>query len=323
MVKDVGIKFSIIVPVYNTAQYLKRCLDSLINQTYQNIEIILVDDGSTDDSPNICDEYAKKYEYVRVIHKENGGQGSARNAGLKHVTGDYISFVDSDDYVSLQLYENCANLIQKIGADMICYKLICGMEENYQFEVPSDAIEVIDGISFLRRIYEYDNFDSSVLKIFKCSLFQQIFFPEGRTKGEDAGTVYKLVYKASKIILTSNVLYYYYQSKTSTMRGHFSLDKVQECDSFKERLLFFQEIGEQKLFERAMLQYEAVVLKNYYLVLKYFSAEKEVKEQLVGELLYLKTNIRKLESIKWIIKNIYFIVLCFPYTAGSIINRLI
>ena len=108
---------SVIVPVYNVEKYMRQCVDSLLNQTVSNIEIILVDDGATDTSPKICDEYAKKYSYVKVIHKLNGGLGSARNAGMNEAQGKYIGFVDSDDYVSVKMYKTLLDLAETNEAD--------------------------------------------------------------------------------------------------------------------------------------------------------------------------------------------------------------
>ena len=108
---------SVVVPVYNVENYMRKCIDSLLNQTLSNIEIILVDDGATDTSPKICDEYARKHSCIRVIHKQNGGLGSARNAGMKAARGKYIGFVDSDDYVSVKMYETLWNLAETNEAD--------------------------------------------------------------------------------------------------------------------------------------------------------------------------------------------------------------
>ena len=106
------IKVSIIVPIYMVEKYLVRCIESIISQTYSNLEIILVDDGSLDDCPQICDEYAKKDNRIKAIHKKNGGLSSARNAGMEVVTGNYILFVDSDDYIKEDMYEILLNLIK-------------------------------------------------------------------------------------------------------------------------------------------------------------------------------------------------------------------
>ena len=96
---------SVIVPIYNVEKYLDRCVDSIINQTYKNLEIILVDDGSPDNCPQMCDDYAKKDSRIKVVHKENGGLSDARNVGMEVATGEYVSFIDSDDYISLDCYE--------------------------------------------------------------------------------------------------------------------------------------------------------------------------------------------------------------------------
>ena len=119
---------SIIVPVYNVEKYLERCLDSLINQTLKDIEIILVDDGSTDDSGNICDKYAKKDKRIKVIHKENGGLSDARNIGLSIANGRYLQFVDSDDFIHKQMIEILYNTIINNNADIS----ICDFDKVYE-----------------------------------------------------------------------------------------------------------------------------------------------------------------------------------------------
>ena len=118
------IKISIIVPVYNVADYIRECLDSLVNQTYQNIEIILVDDGSTDLSGQICDEYAKKDRRIIVFHKTNGGLVSARKAGIRIATGEYVTYVDSDDWININAYEELVKIVIEYHPDIIAYDFI-------------------------------------------------------------------------------------------------------------------------------------------------------------------------------------------------------
>ena len=120
-------KFSIIVPVYNVEDYLERCLDSIISQTFSNIEIICVDDGSTDNSGNICEEYADKEQRISVIHKENEGPAAARNDGLENIQGAYVSFVDCDDWLEPEMYTTMLQALNKEQADII----ICGYTEDY------------------------------------------------------------------------------------------------------------------------------------------------------------------------------------------------
>lgn len=321
------IKVSVIVPVYNTEKYICRCLSSLLEQTYHNLEIILVDDGSQDKSGELCDAYAAKDCRVKVIHQKNAGQGSARNAGLDAATGDLLSFVDSDDYVAVCLYETVTEVFKKENVDMVCFRLCSGMEENHQFlketSLERAKLLVLSGIELLRRLYETEHFDSSVLKVYKRELFEMVRFPEGRTMGEDVGIVYQLVYRAEKVVLLPQKLYYYYQTPESTMRGTFSLDKVKECDSFKERLQFFDGLGEKSLYERALLQYEAVVLRSYYYVKKQYSSEKELRTRLQGELHFVRQEIRKAADISIWKKLIYRGAAVVPGIAGYLVSRLL
>ena len=118
-------KISVIIPVYNVEKYLYRCVDSVLGQTYYNIEVILIDDGSTDSSPEICDEYQKRDKRVKVIHKKNSGAASSRNIGLSSAKGDYIAFIDSDDYIELDMYENMMKINEEYNCDIVlcdCYK---------------------------------------------------------------------------------------------------------------------------------------------------------------------------------------------------------
>lgn len=141
--------FSIIVPVYNVENYLRRCVDSLIHQTYKNLEIILVDDGSPDNCPAICDEYAQKDSRIRVIHKENGGLSDARNKGLDAATGDYVLFVDSDDYIEPDACEKFLRYAEK-GCDILIGEFLCeGGDYNTQW---IKTCEIIDGKTYYKRL---------------------------------------------------------------------------------------------------------------------------------------------------------------------------
>ena len=139
-------KISVIVPVYKTEKYLNRCIDSIINQTYKNLEIILVDDGSPDNSPSICDNYSKKDQRIRVIHKKNGGSNSARNAGFEIAMGDYITFVDSDDWIDLNMYEEMLKQAQNDGIDIIRTELkkTDGQKGTGKQVLPFNQLTMID-----------------------------------------------------------------------------------------------------------------------------------------------------------------------------------
>lgn len=200
-------KVSVIIPVFRTEKYLKKCIDSVLSQTYGNLEIVLVDDGSDDNSPSICDKYAERDERILVIHKENGGLSSARNAGLLKATGDYIAFADSDDYIDRDMYEN---LVENIEDSDI---LICGY-----YSVKGDSIKKQPGFSertvlskdeALKELFKDEKIKNHVWnKLFRKELFENIEFPEGKTF-EDILTTYKLFEKAEKITFVPYFGYYY------------------------------------------------------------------------------------------------------------------
>ena len=149
-------QISIIVPVYKTEAYLEKCVESIVKQTYSNIEIILVDDGSPDTCPAICDKLADTYENVIVYHKQNGGQGSARNYGVEKAHGDFIVFVDSDDYVSADYVQYMWDLKTQTGADIVSCRYMMVDESGRHLEVESEnAVEVVSGMQAFAQTYIY------------------------------------------------------------------------------------------------------------------------------------------------------------------------
>lgn len=200
---------SIIVPVYNVEKYLQKCINSIINQTYKNIEIILVDDGSKDSSGKICDELEKKDNRIRVIHKENGGLSDARNVGLKIATGKYVGFVDSDDYISEDMFETLYKLNKDNNSDIS----IVSFYELYRGKVISvrDSKEkkVFDKIDAIKELLIDTNIQSYAWnKLFKRELFDNIEFPTNKNF-EDIATTLLLFEKANKVVLLEEPKYYY------------------------------------------------------------------------------------------------------------------
>lgn len=214
---------SVIIPVYNVEKYLDECIDSIVNQTYSNLEIILVDDGSSDSSGEICDAWEKRDTRIQVIHKPNGGQAEARNRGVKTARGEYIVFVDSDDRVHCEYVEYLYNLINCNKADIA----IC----EIQMLMPNKRIinhYADDGKVCLfnqeRALYELFSEKcyscSPCAKIFPRKIFDEILFPEKRIF-EDLGTMYKIILKADKIVFGQRALYEYYRRENSTMTSAF------------------------------------------------------------------------------------------------------
>ncbi len=223
---------SVIVPVYKVEEYLCECLDSIINQTYKNLEIILVDDGSPDNCGKICDDYALKDSRIKVIHQQNGGLSAARNAGLDIATGDYIGFVDSDDYIDLNMYEELCNSIKTNDADIA----VCGIK---QFGIIKRTIRYNDScltnLDYLKSILQ-DNAKSSFnTKLFKRNLFFEIRFPVGQIF-EDFRTLPFVVDKAKKISFTSKVFYYYRTRENSITSDNTGDNAKEYLDASQERM---------------------------------------------------------------------------------------
>ena len=212
-----GSKISVIVPVYNVEKYLSRCVDSILGQTFSDLEVILVNDGSGDSSGSICDSYAAKDSRIRVIHKENGGLSSARNAGIDAASGEYLAFVDSDDWIEPEMYETMLALTEKYGADLVCggrYDVDGGTGERTVGLCPVKE-ESISPEEMVGRIFLWEGCDSSACdKLYHRSLFETFRYPEGKVC-EDVPTTYKIVLKAGSVALCDKTFYNYYHRPDS------------------------------------------------------------------------------------------------------------
>lgn len=230
---------SVVVPVYNVKQYLERCIRSIVEQAYKNIEIILVDDGSSDGSSDVCDKYSAKDRRIKVIHKRNGGLSDARNAGLIQAKGDYIAFIDSDDYVSKEFIKSLYDLVLQNDAEIsVCgYKRVNESDEYIEEDVNVSIDKVLNSKEALIDVLSPSSLCSIVTwnKLYKKTLFtdNDITFPVGKIH-EDNFTTYKLMYEASKVAYTSAQLYYYTYREDSIMGRGFnirSLDKIEAVEA--------------------------------------------------------------------------------------------
>lgn len=208
-------EISIIVPVYKVEAYLDRCINSILNQTFKDFELILVDDGSPDRCPQLCDEWAKKDERIKVIHKENGGLSSARNAGLKIALGNFIGFVDSDDWIASDMYEYLLDIISKSNADIA----MCGYtrkdSELDEIEIKGQ-IKVLTNDDLWRFFYRVDGEESNYAvwtRLYKIETLRNVSFLEGKIN-EDVLFTYD-VYKNIKKLVVSNAKKYFYYSNAS------------------------------------------------------------------------------------------------------------
>ncbi len=235
------VNVSVIVPVYNVEQYLEKCIKSIMGQTYADIEIILIDDGSTDSSGSICDSYACRDSRIRVLHKPNGGISDARNAGLDIARGNYIAFVDSDDYIHPQLLQILNDGITQNHSQVS----VCGFTRVYDGQTVNrqqyDSINWTilkkdeDRVSYLLGDGIHITFTVAWNKLYRKELFDGIRFPMGKMY-EDEFTTYKLLHKASSIAYTSIPLYFYVQRAESIMHSSCSVRSLEVFEAFRERL---------------------------------------------------------------------------------------
>lgn len=224
-------KVSIIVPIYQVEKYLRRCVDSILSQTYENIEVILVDDGSKDNSGKICDTYQS--EKVHVYHKKNGGLSDARNYGLKKATGEYICFVDSDDYISARFVERLVCIAEEKNVSLAAVgfqEFSEDMIRTRDCEKNQQDVTIYQGIDAITQLYSNETYCNYAWnKIYKHSLFEDVSYPIGK-KMEDLGTTYKLIDKAGIVAYSTEKLYYYFQRDDSilhTLDDNFYQDKLE------------------------------------------------------------------------------------------------
>lgn len=208
---------SVIVPVYNVEEYLARCVDSILSQTYRNLEVILVDDGAKDSSGTICDSYAQRDSRVKVVHKENGGLSSARNAGIDIARGEYLEFVDSDDWLEPDAVESMLHQAVVHQVELVLggrWDVSARTGEKKLGLCPSHQ-EIISGTEMVRRIFRWENCDSSACdKLFHKRLFREIRFPHGKVV-EDVPVMYKIVLDAGRVALLDKPVYNYFHRSGS------------------------------------------------------------------------------------------------------------
>lgn len=260
---------SVIVPVYKVEEYLNKCVESLVNQTYRNLEIILVDDGSPDNSPGKCDEWAQKDNRIKVVHKKNGGLSDARNAGMNVATGEYVSFIDSDDYVALDFYETLLDIMIAEDSDIIECDVV-KFYENGQFDKYTDNLFVqsystVDGLSAL--ISENPFHQHVWNKLYKASMVLDIPYAVGKLN-EDEFWTYQIFGKAKKVTKINKTMYFYYQRSTSIMGQGYSLRRLDALEGKLNRQKYIEENYPQ-LVTQAKADFNGSCIFAYQCVLKF------------------------------------------------------
>lgn len=229
---------TIILPIYNVAQFLPQCLDSVINQTYQNLEIILVNDGSTDSCPQICEDFALKDNRIKLIHKKNGGLSDARNAGLVEASGNFISFVDSDDILSIHFCEKLLKTLLVNDADIAECDFLC-FEEDQDLEKfasnPEENTEVFETEVALELLMN-ENLKQMVWnKLYRREVVGDLQFPVGKIN-EDEFWTYKVFGNSKKVVKITDILYFYRQQTESIMGKQYSLKRLDGLQGLEERI---------------------------------------------------------------------------------------
>ena len=297
------ILLSVIIPVYNVEEYLVRCVDSILAQTYENLEVILVDDGSPDGSGAICDCFAAKDSRVKVIHKPNGGLSSARNAGMDAASGEYITFVDSDDWIEPDSYEHLLGLMQKYQVQLVCggnMDVDGGTGEKTLGVCPKKE-EVVTAEEFVGRMFLWQGVDSSVCdKIFHRSLLEGFRFPEGQVS-EDVAITYKIVLGADRAAFSEKPFYNYYHRTGSISRATEITEKSFHFSGHTERILqYIQEhhpaVEPQALYLR--------VRSLSHILLNLEQAEPEVRERFAQEYCHARKELKK--HTAFFLKSPYF-----------------
>lgn len=294
-------KISIIIPVYNVEKYINRCLDSIVNQTYKNIEIIIVNDGSTDRSGLICDEYAKRYNNIRVFHKENAGVSSARNLGVDNSSGEYIAFIDPDDYIDKNMYEILHKEIISSKSDIAMCSFFYVKEDKVIYTGNKEKTIILSKEDVLYKYFNRINpFNGSFLwnKLFRRELFRNIRLDTRLVIQEDTEVLLRIFDRINSLVYIDRPLYFYLIRKGAATEGSISKGKLNT------------DIALLKVYEyteKSIPRYKSIALANYSMC--YFNIIVEIIKNYKEYGYYYETITKRFKKIylKILIdKNIMF-----------------
>lgn len=307
-------KISIIVPVYNVEEYLTNCIESLLNQTFKDFELILVNDGSTDNSLEICKKYKNIDNRICIVDKKNGGLSSARNAGLDVAKGDYIGFIDSDDYVHPEMYEILYKKMVENSADIS----LCNFKKVYNYDEEllknNKNIEqkiLIESMSNIEALEKMDEENGVVLivawnKLYKRDLFRNLRYKHGAIH-EDEFIVHRILYDAKKVIYVNEQLYFYMQRDGSIMNNITKITRIDYLLALSDRIKFFNEKGLKHL----QYKYEETYLYEIFRVYPNFERKKNYIKKLLLRIDFLKLiNILKKNPYYSFKEKIVWVIFC-------------
>ncbi len=278
-------KISVIIPIYNVENYLNECIHSILNQTYKNIELILVDDGSTDKSFEICQIWSKKDKRIKLLHQKNSGASAARNIGLKIASGEYISFIDSDDFINDHMYEKMISRMKETKAD-IC---ICGYNDIFENRIKKHVYKNIpDDFSpqfFIKHLDDSDKYKGYVWnKLFSKNILQGIYFDETLSILEDMEYICRISSKIKKCTVVNEPLYNYVQRSSSVLHYHPKVN-FSSLVATNKIIKLYENIGidtkkrkENYIFTLKLKQMQAIMAKENIDNLEVIELQKQEKK---------------------------------------------
>lgn len=319
-------KISIIVPVYNVEKYLDDCIKSLVVQTYKNLEIILIDDGSPDNCPQICDEWAKRDDRIKVIHKKNAGLGAARNTGILNATGDYIGFVDSDDWISSDMYEKLLKLALQKDADIACGKIIYTTTPDIKIK-DNDIVHEYSQEEFSKlyfKIASNKTVHYVVNKLYRANIGRKIHFPEGMINEDVEGFFYAL-YNSKKIVTINHTVYFYRQNCSSISYKWFTKKQL-DLLTVWEHVYFFCKNSKPEWSYWALLNYDRAHFGLLVrLALNDFREDKkysDIEKVLVTKLREVRKDLLSSDVCLSLSRKILINMMCLNYSFTKKIIRL-
>lgn len=313
---------SVVIPIYNVEEYLENCIDSVLNQTYSNLEIILVNDGSPDGCGQICDEYAMQDNRIRVIHKENGGLSDARNCGIEIALGRYITFIDSDDYIHARYIEILMYLAKKKNADIVVGDFVLFQVNNQCSDKVLRESDIQKAqILSAKHLYDNDfiNGESMRLtvawgKLYEKKLWDGINYPVGKIH-EDTFTTYKLMERATRVVYLKEPIYYWRENPNSITRGTFTLAHLLGLEAFQEQLEYFRDLRKQRHVE---IVYDAYRSWFFWCYNEMKAAGLDYKNELRPYYRYMRNHVRYIKLTRslgicaWL-KYRYLVYYKIPY----------
>lgn len=285
---------SIIVPIYEVEKYLSKCINSIVKQTYTNLEIILVDDGSPDNCPDICDEWGQRDARIRIIHKKNGGLSDARNAGIALANGEYISFVDGDDWLKPEFLEILFALLERENADIAEGGVSYFNEEGkcIRERCYSEKIKALNKIDALRALVKDEGLYQTVWnKLYRRKVLEGIPFKKGKYNEDDFWT-YQIFDRAEKLVVTSDKLYCYLQRESSIMGTGYQIKRLDGLEARLKRMEYLQKYKELADFTKARIFYDCMF--HFQAALKWL---KMPEQKIVTD--YVIENMKKITDVTY------------------------